>query len=106
MTYFTYFSDNIQGNSHDVIVHIISDNSGYYILSYLTGTTIAICRYLFLSSLYCQTISSINTYPFSQLMLSNTEIFFVGANTASPYPFYYIKVTYESLNADWTLKMN
>ena len=87
---------------------ILSDNSGYFIFGRNSDSNKpSICKYLFsiTESAYCQEISSLTQFVKAQLMLSNSEFFFIGSNPTTNYDLHFYKIAYESSNADWSKKM-
>ena len=60
-----------------------------------------ICKYTFSTSkAQCQTISNINT-GYCHLMISNSQFFVLGADTASPYNLHIYKITFLLTSVDW-----
>ena len=52
------------------------------------------------SSAKCQKINSINT-GFGHLMISNSQFFVLGADSAAPYNLHMYKITFLSTSVDW-----
>ena len=87
---------------------ILSDNSGYFIFGRNSDSNSpSICKYLFsiTESAYCQEISSLTQFVKAQLMLSNSEFFFIGSKPTTSYDLHFYKITYGSSHADWSKKM-
>ena len=88
--------------SNDVKTHILSDNSGYYVIINDSSRNTYIIKYVFSgSTANNQQISSINYLTYGQLMISDTEFFFVGSDVNSPYSLYFYKIKFQSTSADW-----
>ena len=101
-------SSNIKTNSDDIKIHTISDNSGYFIISFLTSTNfVNVCKYVFSvpSTSQCQEIVSIKQYAYGQLEIADGQFYFVGIDPTSPFPLYLNKITFGSNAADWSNKM-
>ena len=86
----------------------MSDNSGYFIISFLASTNfLNICKYLFSSSAtsQCQEIVSIYQYAYGQLKIADGQFYFVGLDPTFPFPLHLNKITFGNSAADWSYKM-
>ena len=61
-------------------------------------------KFLFSASAQCQVISSLSTYAFGQLKLSDADYFFIGFD-ASTNDLHFYKVTFGNTAVGWTNKM-
>ena len=102
-------SSSLNGESDDVRIHILSNNTGYYIIGTSNAMRAVIWRYLFANfpRASCQEISSISYFAYGQLMLSDSEIFLLGMGAiASPHPLQMLKLTFGRSSTDWINKIN
>ena len=98
------FSSAIDGRSHWIKTHVLSDNSGYYIIGRNSGTNIAtICKFTFSSpsSSQWQQIGTISNYEPGQLMLSDTKFFFFGVDSSSPYSLHLWTANFGGTSVNW-----
>ena len=99
MNNFSY-SSGISESFYGTKMHIISDNSGLFMIGFSTTTTI--CKYLHSTGVsQCQKIASFISYAFGQLMLSDNTFFFLAYDGASLYSLHSVKITYGSTSTDW-----
>ena len=99
------YSTGIYGNNHDIKTWPLADLSGYFVIGFNPSNIAKICKYTFSSSsAQCQTISNINT-GYGHLMISNSQFFVLGADSASPYNLHIYKITFLSTSVDWANKI-
>ena len=94
------YSSSINGISFGIKVHVISDNSGYYIIGLSINPII--WKYIFSSgSSQCQTVSLITTFAYAQLMLSDSQFFFIGVEGGALPPLHLVKITFGGSSTNW-----
>ena len=88
-------------------IHLLSDNSGYFILSSKYPTLqLNIWKYIFSNptNAQCQNIPSILDYPQGQLMLDDNQFFFIGVDSSSK-KSHFFKISYSQQTTDWVKMM-
>ena len=89
----------------DIKTWPLADNSGYFVNGYDSSNTPIICKYIFSSSnAQCQSVTNIK-YGFALLMISQTQLFILGASPTFPYAFHMYKLTFLSTSVDWANTM-
>ena len=86
---------------------MLSDNSGYFILSSKYPTLqLNIWKHVFSSptDAQCQNIPSISDYPQGQLMLNDNQFFFIGVDS-SVKNSHFFKISYSQQTTDWVKMM-
>ena len=104
----TLHSTNLSGNTPAIQIHVLSDNSGYYVITKLTSSAkVNVWKYLFSSKLTssCQEGSTLEGYSYTQLLLSDTQIFFIAEDTGSPFTIHMYKLTFGNTTPDWASKI-
>ena len=104
---FKFYSQNIYGTSDDIRIHLISDNSGYFLFGTDNMFKTYICRYLFSNptEYSYQRIEILKGYMNGQIMLSDNEFFALGLGNNTPSPLDFFKFTFGSSSIDWIYKM-
>ena len=85
--------------------HVLSDNSGYYIIATDNSDNKAIiCRYLFSSSTSAQwqKVSTIDFSAYGTLLIDDTQLFFFGSEPTPNYHLHYYKITFGEIVCNWT----
>ena len=102
------FSSFLNGISHDIKIHLLSDGSGYYVTGADSSGRSNIWKYLFSSpsSSVCQQISNFNGYAYGQLKISDSSMFVLGVHPSSPYQLHLYKHTFGNTSPDWSLKLS
>ena len=88
-------------------IHLLSDNSGYFILSSKYSTSeLIIWKHVFSNPTdsQCQNMSPIPNYPYGQLMLNDSQFFFIGVDSSSKNAHFF-KITYSQQTTDWVNMM-
>ena len=102
-------SSNISGDTPAVQIHVLSDNSGYYFSTKLTSTSkLNVWRYLFASpstSSWQEAPTTLETYCYTQLLLSDSQIFFIAVDVGAPYTEHMYKLTFGNTSPDWASKI-
>ena len=108
MIYILIYSSFLNGQSFDIKIHLLSDSSGYYVSGADSSNRANIWKYIFSSptTSQCQKFSTFSYYAFGQLKLSDTTLFILGTNPASPYQLQLCKHTFGNLSPDWSLKLS
>ena len=98
------YSDGLYGGLHAVRIFIISDNSGYFIITKNAQDTNipGIWKYLYSSPTTnsCIHFPSWTAYPQTMLMISDSQFALTAKDSSINYYFY--KVTFGSSTADWS----
>ena len=99
------YSTGVSGKNYGIKLHLFSDNSGFIFIGKISD--MAIWKYLFSQTgiTSCQEITTLYTYGYGQLKLSNTQLFLTGADRNSPYNFHAFKITFGSSTSDWSKKI-
>ena len=103
---FNSYSSFLNGHSHDILIHLLSDNLGYYITGADSSGIANIWKYIFsiLSTWQWQQINSFNNYAFGQLKISDTQFFFLS-DDPSTHSLHFYKFTFSSTSPDWADKL-
>ena len=93
--------------SDDIKIHVLSDDSGYYVFGKDNTSIANIWKYLFSSSTsaQCQKIIKFSNNAYGQLKLSDTSFFLLG-NDPSTFVLHMYRITFSSTTPDWANKMN
>ena len=102
------FSSFLNGLSHGIKIHLLSDGSGYYVTGRDGSNRANIWKYLFSSpsSSGCQQISNFLYFAYGQLKISDSSMFVLGVQPSSPYQLHLYKHTFGSTSPDWSLKLS
>ena len=90
------------------MIWILSDNSGYFIIAVNSGSSkLNIWKYLpsLQSPLLWYETSNLNGFPNSQMMFSDSQLFFISLENALPYNLHMCKVTFGNISVDWAKKI-
>ena len=100
------YSSNLDAESDDIRIHILSDDSGYYVFGQDSSSIANIWKYLFASTstAQCQSIPNFQSFAFGALKLSDTS-FFVLSNSPSTFSLHIYKLTFSSSSPDWSSKL-
>ena len=101
------YSSSIRGGDIDTEIHLLPDNSGYFVISKNSNSLPYLWKYLFStsSSAQWQQVNTISNYAYGQLMINNNEFFISGTDPATPYHLHYYKITFGNTAVDWANKM-
>ena len=95
------YSTGINGSSHHIKTWPLADISGYYVIGFYSLNIAKICKYTFSSSsAQCQAISNV-IYGFGLLIISNSQLFILGVDPASPYNLHMYKIAFLSTSVIW-----
>ena len=99
------FSNVIDGQADNINIHILSDESGYYISGKDTSNIANLWKFLFStpSTSQCQKINKINNYLFAQIKISDTSFFMLSNDNS--YNLHLFKITFSSTSPVWARKM-
>ena len=102
-----FYSSILDGSSSDIKMHVISDDSGYYVIGGDSSLIPNICKYLFStpSISQCQQLPNLYQFAYGQLKLTESSYFFLSVSPLSPYPLRFYRVTFASLSPDWSAKL-
>ena len=100
------YSSVIRDGHTTLVIHVISDNSGYYLIG-RGAPTFSIWKYLFSTpaSSQCQEIPFSNLFGYGQLMISDTSFFLLTEDAASPYSVHFYRITFSQTSPNWMNKM-
>ena len=100
-------SSDISGGNDSIRPHVLSDNSGYYIMGRSTSSYAILWKYLFSSpsSYYCQEIPTIVNFSVSQKLISSSEFFLQGVGPSLSYYLYTYKIQFGSTSVTWANRM-
>ena len=95
------YSASFYGYYDDTKVHVLSDNSGYYVIQRYTDNIPHVLKYLFSSPNTVQDfkINGMYYYAVGTLMISDTELFGIITNTIAPRNAVFVKLTFASTPA-------
>ena len=97
----TFFRTGINASSNDVKTWLLADLSGYFVFGRDSSMFAKICKYTFSSSTaQWQKITNIKN-GYGSLMISNSQFFVLGADSASPFNLQLYKITFSSVSVDW-----
>ena len=97
------YSSVIRDGHTTLVIHVISDNSGYYLIG-RGAPTFSIWKYLFSTpaSSQCQEIPFSNLFGYGQLMISDTSFFLLTEDAASPYSVHFSELpSLKHLQTGW-----
>ena len=91
----------------DLKIHLLSDNSGYYVLGGDVTNKASIWKYLFSSSITadCQQIPSFRDYPYWQLKITDSSFFIIGRDPAAEYDLHIYTFTFAQTSPTWSSRM-
>ena len=99
----------MDGNENNMITHILSDNSGYYVVAKRTVTSRPyVWKYLFSASTTAswQEITAFDSRAWGQLKINDSQLFLTGNEPASTYHLHMYKITFGNTAVDWANKVS
>ena len=102
------YSPNIVSSYDHTRVHVLSDNSGYYvIMQYTSDSPPHVMKYLFSSPASNQNYSLVGTniQLLGSLKITDTEFLWISYTSGSILDALFVKFTFARASADWTNKM-
>ena len=85
-------------------VHLLSDGTGYYVISKSNSVSkVMICKYLFSSpsTALCQSCSNTNSYNFIQLYFGNNQFYLMTKEMTTSVDLLMCKFTYGDTSVSW-----
>ena len=99
----------MNGNDNEIMIYVLSDNSGYYVVSKRTATSKPyVWKYLFSASTTAswQEITAFDSRAWGQLMINDNQLFLTGNEPASTYHLLMYKITFGNTAVDWANKVS
>ena len=105
--FYFLFSPTFSSGYPDTKIHVLSDNSGYFVIQLYSTQTPRVMRYLFSSSTNQQyALTGMYNVAYGTLLISNTELFWITRINTSPLNAVFIKLTFMNLSSDWAKQMS
>ena len=85
------------GKSNNIKIHLLTDNTGYYITGQDISNNGLICKYIFSTpSLSCQKLDKIYSYPQSSYFSSPDNLILTGVDKTAPCPLHFYQYSFQS----------